>query len=379
MAREGYSRIIKKGETKQAGFEPTREDCMICSRKFAEWLLKISRDEGHAGEPWMNIILRYCNAAYPELIREELRKANDFYYYFTYDTAAGWISIHPSYEVVSLCALDPADEKHIRTAVHPVRGYSILTTGASFPGKQQDQYENSFPWNLSRLTWDCINFLYNCFPKKGLTEEENRKVHGRNLTQNFEPYTALVRDDVYSYREFQLAQEDEFIDNEPPFSYGPSCPDRLLWTGSYAHTRRALTIGAAGICKQLKIEKEYPEFFWLSIVCQMIGSAGGIVVGKQYPLSSVMKMAEQAYAENLSWLLTDQEKNRKRLDACAMDLEFDYCEMIYMSLCSEVNFKIEENMDDETRKMLDSMKEDALKNKAYAFAPYRSPQEIYSV
>lgn len=221
----------------------TSESTMVCSKDFAEWLLKQAIQDGPAEATWLDLILKYCNAAYDELINEELRKANQFFYKIKEEENC--FRIIPSYELVKLNAVDPADRAHIVPMTEFCDGYSVLTTGAAFPGKQQFPFWPSDSWRLSYLIEECV------FQGEKMMSPANRA----------EGKEEQVMEDQYSYWEFISACEYQFIDNQFPYSFGPSCPDRILSMSTYHNIVRCAALDCADICERRGLNERYQEIF----------------------------------------------------------------------------------------------------------------------
>lgn len=98
---------------------------------------------------WLDLILRYCNAGYEELIAEELRKANQFYY--TIREENNYFRIQPFYELVRLYAFAPADRAHIMREKTFQDGYSVLTTGSDVFRERIPQYYSPHSPVLRRI------------------------------------------------------------------------------------------------------------------------------------------------------------------------------------------------------------------------------------
>lgn len=191
-------RIINDGDEIYDGF-------LICSRDFADWLLKMNETLSFPAKSYYKLVRLFCRMQYKEFLLEEEKKANDFYYRLVQDNNN--LKLESTYELVFM----PYEESIRRFKPKTLKcgvefGYRILQTRGFMPG----DYYSELPRNNRSMDYIIEEFA-------GRSKAvRNLKVINGELT------------DVYKMSEFQRAEERGFIDNQMPYAMGPSCPDRLM-------------------------------------------------------------------------------------------------------------------------------------------------------
>ncbi|MBO5623356.1 MAG: hypothetical protein J5959_17205, partial [Butyrivibrio sp.] len=139
----------------------------------------------------------------------ELHKEFAFEVFFRCDRLTekdGKLTLESSYEMVFL-----PYEEDVRSFA-PIQlngivlGYRILQTRGYLPA----DYYNNLPHD-----YDSMRYIVDLFTSRNDVAKKC-EVKGGNFI------------DVYKLAEFQSAEESFFIDNQMPYSFGPSCPDRML-------------------------------------------------------------------------------------------------------------------------------------------------------
>ncbi len=178
---------------------------MACSREFAEWLLRMNNTLDFPARTYYKLVRLFCRTQYKELMLEEMRKANEFFYSLT-ENDDGELTLKSSYEMVFL----PYEEDVRTFAPRPlngtVLGYRVLQTRGYLPGS----YYNGLPHDYGSM-----RYIIDLFCNRNAATEKLEVKNG-NMT------------DIYKLSEFQRAEMTHFIDNQMPYSFGPSCPDRML-------------------------------------------------------------------------------------------------------------------------------------------------------
>lgn len=177
---------------------------MACSREFSEWLLKMNDTLDFPVKSYYKLIRLFCRTQYKELMLEEARKANELFYNLTENEEK--LTMKSSYDLVFI-----PYEENVKTFApipvnEPVLGYRILQTRGYLPGS----YYNELPRD-----YNSMQYIVDLFCHRN-TSTEKLEVKNGKLT------------DTYTLYEFQSAEMTSFIDNQMPYSYGPSCPDRML-------------------------------------------------------------------------------------------------------------------------------------------------------
>lgn len=384
--------------------EPKRE--MLCSREYAQELLDISHDERHDGEKWLDVILRYSNPSYQFFYKEEMKKANSLYYRLKWDTAKMVCSLVPSYEVVCLKADETADADHIHNVNVPVTGYSILTTGACFPGaKQCETYYYMFsygdPVRLADYLLESSEWLFENIikPEKDM-DEIVRVIKDRAF--GYPDHMGCVDDrfvfrDEYSFSEFVVASEKDFLDNYPGVG-GTRCPDRMLSNNAKENTYRALLRDCVSLSISLHRTVLNPVVYAVALETALIEEAfdRNITLGAEMPLDQIIEKADGYYEEIL---IHEQEvdarnspykprvgyyrkknkyywedywrENRKTVYRNELSLEDRF--YIFLITGYKARMKKEEPENEEERRYIVRCRDAAIKNKANAFSKYTHP------
>ena len=353
---------IRKGDLSMRRKNMAPDSSIVCSRVFAEWLLKQVNQNDSSGTIWLDPILKYCNSGYEELIAEELRKANQFYY--TIREGSKNFTIHPSYKLVRLRAHDPADRSHILPVKGFRDGYSVLTTGAAFPGKQQFPFSFSERWDLRYFMDDCV---LQGIKMMQIFEKEPDKIAylHKSLSKRTDADELLVWEDLYKYFEFFIANEYHFVDNQFPFSLGPSCPDRMFSVNTYRNIIRRAAWDCVEICERMGLNKQYQEIF-IVLLARTI-----LLYGNKHcwdwrnrcrTIPDVIALADKTYDEYVEKIAVGKDLN-------------DYCIKIRAFLNSRVKIVMESPNEENARGRAD-MRNIAEAHKDTALDDYISPQEM---
>ncbi|MCR4787751.1 MAG: hypothetical protein K5888_04105 [Lachnospiraceae bacterium] len=215
---------------------------IYCSRTFADWMLnKNTADTDYPATSFHRLIRMYCRTNYKEFFDEEERKGTEFRYRLIPDNDR--IRFESSYEVVFLpykgftigdsheeiepCEPEPLDKL--------IFGYRILQTRGFLPGSTQSAF-----W-FDAYSMDClVNEIVSRsekvekFAKKNSISIDGILKEGEGKCLGYNPEASKVKwIDSFRAEEFQRAEERMFIDNEWPFSVGPSCPDRIICLQMY--------------------------------------------------------------------------------------------------------------------------------------------------
>ncbi len=191
----------------------TYDNGMICSKTYADWMLKKnSKEMDFPATSYYKLVRLFSRTNYRQLFEEEVRKGNDFYYSIVNDGEI--IRLEPSYELVFLPYESAVTGSGISLHEEPVSpipvtelvfGYRILQTRGFMPGTHDRVFSD---WHYS------MEYLVDDF-----------KTFAKHLGQHSE--------DTYRMAEFQSAEQIGFVDNEMPYSFGPQCPDRVICELSY--------------------------------------------------------------------------------------------------------------------------------------------------
>ncbi len=191
----------------------TYDNGMICSKNYADWMLKKNFTElDFPATSYYKLVRLFSRTNYKQLFEEEVRKGNDFYYSIVNDGET--IRLESSYELVFLpyeSAIDESEVSSHEEHVSPISvtefilGYRILQTKGYMPGTH-----------------------YHVFSDRHYSME--------SLVDSFKTYaehSGQHSEDIYRMEEFQRAEQIGFVDNEMPYSFGPECPDRIICEISY--------------------------------------------------------------------------------------------------------------------------------------------------
>ena len=181
---------------------------MYCSRKFARWMIrKNEQDTDIPVKSYHKLVKMYCRANYYEFFTEEERKGNEFYYTLFQEGNMIWLK--STYDLVYLSYKDGINEfpvENLENVEEFVPGYRILQTRGYMPGSTQKAFEENDYFSMESLVTQVTSGL----------RGETVKIRPRCI------------DDIFRAKEFQEAEMKDFIDNNPPCSFGPECPDKII-------------------------------------------------------------------------------------------------------------------------------------------------------
>lgn len=363
--------------------EPKRE--MLCSMEYAEELLDISHEEGHDGEKWLDVILRYCNPSYQFFYKEEMKKANDLYCRLRWNTERNVCSIEPSYEVVCLKADETADARSIHKVDKPVIGYSVLTTGACFPGAKQCDQDFYLEYHYPEATWlaDFELETSKWFFEDVIRPEQDVSDIVRAIKNRAYGYPdsrecinrKYISRDEYSFEEFVMASELDFLDNYPGAG-GPRCPDRMTSGNAKENTYRMLLRDCVRLGLSLGKSPLNPVVYGVALETALIGKVEGssYTFGMELSLDGIIDKADEYFEE----ILQHEQEEEKKKESYKPDIyrdELTLEDRLYLYLISdyEAGMKKTAPENEYERRVLVRHRDDAIKNKANAFSEYTHP------
>lgn len=276
-------------------FEEFPEKKMTCSYDFSLWLLEQNHRDGHDGDGWLDVILRYCNPSYPQVIREEIRKGNDMYYDLSWNREKRTCIIRPSYRLAVLHADDVADERHIydaeKAGYGDVCGYSVLTTGACFPGFQQGEHDFSVYPSLSNYTENDESRWQ--FAVTLMTVEEFRMLKDRSLTAApYISYDRFTPTDTYDFEEFVISAEKGFKDSYPGIG-GRSCADKEISYKAQNNILKHLICDCARMCCAFGIVRTHQILYYAVLATYVLKHNPGMRNGVS--VDSVIDAADRCF------------------------------------------------------------------------------------
>lgn len=181
---------------------------MYCSRKFAQWMIrKNEQDTDIPAKTYHKLIRMYCRANYNEFFSEEERKGNDFYYTLMREGDRIWLK--STYELVFLpyeAEIKEFPVEKLEKVEEFVPGYRILQTRGYMPGSTKKAFELNDYFSMESLVAQMSSGL-----QDSTVNDEQKRI-----------------DDIFRAEEFQQAEMRKFIDNDPPCSFGPECPDKII-------------------------------------------------------------------------------------------------------------------------------------------------------
>ena len=188
----------------------TEKNAIVCSVEFANEMKAQYRKEVAEPADHLDMVLRNCGPWSEAFFREENRKIHELTYKVRLEN--GEISVTSSYPLTVLRAKKPVDLDDTPVYEGFETEMPLLVTRGAFPGMQQFIIGQRNMWRLPYITEEILQV-------------------SREIAQKPD------YEDYYRLSEFEDALEEDFIDNCPPYSYGPSCPDRQL---SYHANRHIL-------------------------------------------------------------------------------------------------------------------------------------------
>ncbi len=210
---------------------------LYCSRDFAEWMLKKNRETmDYPVSSYQQLVRLFCRPNYREFLDEEARKGNEFFYRLVLSN--GEIRLERSYELVFLPYEELISETEPQTAEEFLLGYRILQTRGCLPGNPLDIFRYT-GWSTMKYIVDEIKIRAESWEKfaaknrisiEKILDRADTDTDGR-LGYNYMSDRKYY--DTYKLSEFERTVQRGFIDNEYPFSVGPSCPDRTICFISY--------------------------------------------------------------------------------------------------------------------------------------------------
>lgn len=343
--------------------EPIKEitnASMVCSVKFAEWMKKKYFAEVSEPSDNMDMILRYCDAWNEAFFEEENRKANELYYPVKVED--GQVSMTVSYPLTRLEAKKPVDLQHTPALTDFIDGYAVLTTCAAFPGLQQSRCGYGNWWSMDYIVNEA---KYNADRYwERLSGEELEKAKCRELCEVTAFYEPLCDIDCFSRGEFYRALDEGFVDNEPLFSFGPACPDRLLSDSAWSNILRHMLCDFYKICSEKGIQREYKEIFCTALCVAWIDYLHKKGINQaleiSIPFDVLINAADILYED---FLLKENNPEDSALK-------------VYLFMLSRVRREIAP-FDEEKESHYVKSRGAALRNRDNALRPYISPREKY--
>lgn len=225
-----------------------------CSREFAEWMIRTAASEGKEKEHWENAVMRYCSPQYPEMIREELKKGNEFCYHIDFDRDAGSVDLRPSYDIVNILLPDRIGNEHFEDGMkYGPCTYSVLTTSGMIPGYAhcRDYYDID-----EDVLYSAVNGMTEWVIKEsGADTADIQAIRQRKLGDR-----VFVLRDRYSIGDFYNAVKNDFTDYYPG-SGSTHCPDRVISENASFNIVRILLSECISIIEELGIKHDHPLIY----------------------------------------------------------------------------------------------------------------------
>ncbi len=287
---------------------------MACSREFAEWLLRMNDTLGFPVKSYYKLIRLFCRTQYKELLMEEERKANEFFYRL--NEKDGKLTLESSYEMVFL-----PYEEDVRSfaPIHLngiVLGYRVLQTRGYLPG---DYYNN-----LAH-DYDSMRYIVDLFTNRNEVAKKFEVKDGNYI-------------DVYKLAEFQNAEESFFIDNQMPYSFGPSCPDRMLCYNSHFNVLSHLMDDVDSLHILGKDCKHY-ELRLVSVVSELLS----IKWDKEGTLDK-KKLLDTANERYMTYLLENEQNDS--LDKLCENIRAGYKKRVIIGIDYSAGVEFDVDWDD---------------------------------
>ena len=217
---------------------------LYCSRDYAQWMIRKNRQSSdYPATSYHRLVRLFSITNYKEFFDEEERKGNEFYYNLKTEGESVMLErpydlVYLSYRSIIKDVIDDCDSSEEPEPVDEfILGYRILQTRGYMPGSPGSVFDIHDYYSMNYIVDEIVG-------RANHWRREFKKDKDVNITEILEQgkghvlgYNAAFPDakfdDVYHADDFREAEARDFIDNDWAYSFGPSCPDRIICVQMY--------------------------------------------------------------------------------------------------------------------------------------------------